>query len=455
VQEFAVGQDDGGRGLTLLPGDRTLFRCEVATHEAEFWDLKTAKKTGGFALGEAWLTQDVRTAAVSADGHRLLTAQEDGYVCLWDLKSNQRIWRVPVRSAAHGLAFSLDGRYAAAGLAPGEYCVWRLPPLDGPVPPEPAGWPDPPAPPSLERSHVWNYNVYHAAYSPNGKYYLAASEERRNQVRVWKAQTGELVRVLPGCQCAQFTPDGKQVLAWSRDNMLHLWDLETGQEVRQLIGHKDGLTRFELSPDGKRVVSCARDQTIRLWDLTAGQELARLPLQDEWSRAVFSPDGGRILTWSGEGTVHLYDADGLKRLRSWTLPGNEAPVQARFVPGGKGFVAVSLKAVHWYDIDRDEEPRPAMALKGLADADGWWWGLSEDATRLILSPKAGQTLRVLELPSGRPLMEFTAPAELFGPCDSSPFGIPALSPDGRRLVVAARWDYVGRVYVFRMPDAAK
>src|SRR5437764_1269670 len=67
-----------------------------------------------------------------------------------------------------------------------------------------------------------------------------------------------------GCR---YTPDGQQLLSWSHDGTVRLWDVTQGREVGVLAGHADRVTALAQSPDGRWVVSGGRDGTLRLWDL--------------------------------------------------------------------------------------------------------------------------------------------------------------------------------------------
>jgi WD40 repeat protein len=436
------------RTPTVMPGGRTLLRCNATTWQVEQWDGFTGKKTGGFDLGATWLNDWYIRSAFSPDGKRLLTAHDDGFVRLWDVASATEVQRFPVRYVVRGLTFSADGRYAAGGTHNGWFYLWRLPGVDAP--------PLKPAAPFVThqcgtREHVWNNWIYHAAFSSDGQHYLVTGSSWHNQVRVWDTATGKLVRALPGWQWAEFTPDGKQILACGADNALRLWDLATGREVRRFSGHTSAATRFDVSADGQRFLSSAPDGTVRLWDLKTGKELGRLEGQSEKCFAVLSPDGCQALSSGADRIIRLWDLDHFREVRSWKMPGGEQPHALRFLPDGRRFVAVSVTAVRWFDTSSAREVK-SRALD-FAGADGLWWNLSRDAAFLMLMPKSDRTLRVQELSTDREVARFQAPEAEFGTQPFSPFGVPALSPDRRRLVVAVRHDsdQVGRVYLYPMP----
>ncbi len=62
------------------------------------------------------------------------------------------------------------------------------------------------------------------------------------------------------------TADGR-LLALSRNQDIYLWDLTTGQFLRQLTGHTSWVRSVVFSPDGKYLASGSKDGVMRLWRL--------------------------------------------------------------------------------------------------------------------------------------------------------------------------------------------
>ena len=63
------------------------------------------------------------------------------------------------------------------------------------------------------------------------------------------------------------SPDGRLVAAGSLDTIVRLWDVQTGQLIERLVGHKDSVYSVAFTPDGKGLVSGSLDQTLKHWDL--------------------------------------------------------------------------------------------------------------------------------------------------------------------------------------------
>jgi WD40 repeat protein len=103
-------------------------------------------------------------------------------------------------------------------------------------------------------------------FSANGKQAFSACgvldrSKQKEGIRMWEVQTGKQVRNFLGHEgavtCLSLTRDGKQMLSGSADKTLRLWDLQSGKEIRRLEGHKGLIVSVTLSPDGRLAVSTA------------------------------------------------------------------------------------------------------------------------------------------------------------------------------------------------------
>jgi len=62
------------------------------------------------------------------------------------------------------------------------------------------------------------------------------------------------------------TPDGKNIISGSNDELIKIWDLN-GNCLKTLEGHKDRITSLIITPDSKNIVSGSYDKIIKIWDL--------------------------------------------------------------------------------------------------------------------------------------------------------------------------------------------
>jgi WD40 repeat protein len=158
-----------------------------------------------------------------------------------------------------------------------------------------------------------------------------------------------------------FSPDGRFVVAGlakgqssNPDYSLHLLEIETGREVRRLVGHQEVVGDVAFSPDGKLILSGSSEPVI-LWNAASGAEIHRLIGHTGSIVAVaFSPDGQLAVSGAVDGSLLLWDvAEGvaLRRYVGFAKP----IIDLDFVPGGRSFfVAADDNAVHEYRVDASE-----------------------------------------------------------------------------------------------------
>ncbi len=107
--------------------------------------------------------------------------------------------------------------------------------------------------------------------SPDGKWLAAFDGSNSKQpgdesaVHIWETATGRMIHVLPGhsskfdhkswTTCA-FSPDSRWVVTGDASGKLRIWEVLSGQEVRLFIGH-NSTVRAQFSPDGKLLVAAS------------------------------------------------------------------------------------------------------------------------------------------------------------------------------------------------------
>jgi WD40 repeat protein len=162
-------------------------------------------------------------------------------------------------------------------------------------------------PAAVESLAIWN----------DGR--LAVTGCSDNILRLWNLDTGELIREFAGhtnpannylsIESVQFSPDGQFILSASVDGTARLWDVNTGETVR-IFQHGGSVLFAAISPDGKYVLTGGSDRTARLWDLATGNRVRTLVGHTDTIYAVaFSRDGRKIVTASADSTARIWDTN--------------------------------------------------------------------------------------------------------------------------------------------------
>src|SRR5262249_40426831 len=133
------------------------------------------------------------------------------------------------------------------------------------------------------------------AFSRDGQRVATASSDRT--AKVWDAHTGQEIFSLKGhterMTGVVFSPDGERLASSSEDETAKVWDARTGQQLLSLMGHTgqplpspaghtSALWGVIFSPDGRWLVAASRDQTAKVWDARTGEEVRTLQGHTEW-----------------------------------------------------------------------------------------------------------------------------------------------------------------------------
>jgi WD40 repeat protein len=260
-------------GKTLMSGTGFSQGYVNAGGGVQLWDVLTGKPTGTLA-GEDKVELSV---AFAPDGATVASAGLDGVVSVWDLHTRELKKEIAVGRRVKCVLFLPDGKTLVSGggsdhSGDGDLVLWNVETGE------------------LKRAlkgHTLVVNA--AAVSPDGL--LLASVGEDEMLKVWDTQTGELKhninlrheyssvynKFFPfayrKAKAIAFSPDGKTfALGGSEDCMTVLWDVQTAAVKRILPGVLDEdvrpsrpVTAVAFSPEGKLLASGSEDGTVRLW----------------------------------------------------------------------------------------------------------------------------------------------------------------------------------------------
>jgi WD40 repeat protein/DNA-binding XRE family transcriptional regulator len=284
----------------------------------------------------------------------------------------------------------------------------------------------------LKSIFVSSGGVPGVAYSPDGK--LIATMSLRQEVKLWDADSGELLRTLVGADepggYAAISPDGN-IVAGSYSTQVVLWDISSGEILATLsggtlegvAGYNIGVGQISFSPDGKYLATANMDGVSTVWDIdTSSKVLSLMSVETLPPKAIdYSPDGKLLANGGDAGIVRVWDAKRGTELFSCELGGIIHALS--FSPDGKFLAAASedggIKVWNAGTGEVVSSPPRQSGMYNIAFlADGKYATAGQDGTTRVWDPLTGQQTLLLAGPN------------------STVISVDG-SPDGKRIITGA------------------
>ena len=211
--------------------------------------------------------------------------------------------------------------------------------------------------------------IHAVTLSPNARFAATVSNAGNGGVRLWNLKNGKVLYDFEGPRSYSnpgiaFSPDSSKVAASGSQYPLHIWNLETGQELPKLPANKmqnvfdggGGPARIAFAPNGKTVAVHLNHydrftgqpaSDLLVWDMERARELHRLKIPTANFGGVggsgniaFSRDSRFFAVSDGAGSIILINAEtGVEWRRLSTTLRNSAfhlafSADGRFVAAG-------------------------------------------------------------------------------------------------------------------------
>lgn len=269
------------------------------------WNLETGKEEKRFA-GD----QLMNSLAVSADGNTIAAGGTTHKLYLCDVNTGAKRGINAKHPTAESLLFTPNGDRLLAGMGSGELYLYDCKKTA-----------------EITHNKILDKAILGLYLLPGGKQVLCHSAEQAAIVDLEKLTLVRKLDRTPSGICIESMSlfgDGKRVASIHRDGWTRILSLETGEELKKFVAHRDRAvhgTCVFVVPGDKWLVTTGDDKAIRIWDAVTFKKLHEETTPTlATGRAAMSSDGQTLVTGAGWRLTTSTETDGDYKLRVWRLP---------------------------------------------------------------------------------------------------------------------------------------
>jgi len=352
LRTFKGGRDKNEPRLSYSPISGF---SAVGTHPYDMYGRRRQKKDSEAAAAPDGHKDEVLSVSITPDGRLAASGSRDKSVRVWDLERGKCLHTFEGHEReVKGVGITADGRSVVSAGWDGTIRVWDV--TNGKCQR------------IIDVENIDGFTKYKTKSSING---LTISPDGKtaligdvfSNLMLWDLETGENLKSLKGhrFECVVAVHDFRIAVSGSNEQTIQVWDLETGECLRTLSGHTQDIWSVSISADGSRAVSGGKDNTVRVWDIERGISVGAGEIHlDSVVDIAVTPDGkqavSRSTDLSGQYTPWKYV------LRTWDFKTGEplhalkghkqAVTSVTLTPDNKSAVSVSYdQMVYMWDLE--------------------------------------------------------------------------------------------------------
>ena len=335
AQKVVVSQ--GGEWIASTGYDRVV----------RVWD-----SVSGLQVMEIPLIANGSAVSFNQDASRIVAADEDGNVSIWDISSlKSRIGYIEFTEFVREARFTPSGD--ALIVNADDFNIWKIPANQ--ITQTPDGT-------KGEVILTAQSLTYETSISPDSQWVAAVEldteDTQKNRGTLVSIDGKKVIPLGHGGEVTDvaFSSDSKLVATSGADGKIVFWDVKSGERQFE-IDNLEPVISMAVNPSGSLVVAGLHDK-IKIWDLSTKAEATSDLLQPgDIVTVVFSTDGSMLTTGSSDGTVILWKVEGnaFTQLGETVKIAGSRRMLLAFNPDGKWLAGGSLGFAYLWDTATVQE----------------------------------------------------------------------------------------------------
>lgn len=305
------GPSSKSTNVIAFSPDEKILACGAGKH-IKLFDLTTNKTKDDLDMH----TREVGFLVFSPNGNILASKDFDDEIILWDMTTRKAIHTFSRGSFNHvfSIYFSSDSKVFATEFHDGEYkcsdiVIWDV--IAGE---------------KIREIENIPY-ISTAVLSDNGK---VIATKGKDIVKLFDMETGREIKAVKGnfkrSHCIALSPNGKFLAigieeGMGEDSFIKIWDVTTGNEICTPKSY-DFTSVFSLrfSPDSRILAFKNINSIVKFIEVATGKEIRTLKLKNPFPpnySIAFSPDGKFFASGNGDSSVTLLEVESGKKIHTY------------------------------------------------------------------------------------------------------------------------------------------
>jgi WD40 repeat protein len=262
----------------------------------------------------------VLAVAIANNLEHIISGSTDGKMALWKTVDGSLVYEHDVHDGnINGIAITNDDTLVGSAGSDGTVCVVNV--LDGTIF-------------TTFKGHT--NEVYSTDFFADGSHIISSSGD--GHIRLWNINAKKYISSFvhnDRVYCAWLSPDDKLICSGTMpDNVIHIWNVETGDEIAVLKDFSSSVLWVLFAPSGKHIVAWFADDTIRMWS-AQDEEFKPLPFHEwRYDQPSNSDDQGGLITYGelfSTSDPHYLQEDGwvtlpeMNKRTCWVPPSRRIP----------------------------------------------------------------------------------------------------------------------------------